>query len=138
VICASEAKGGEGTGESDLRRRRCAVVDLAGDDLGRQTSALQIKPGPFAAASALFPFNCPCLPLILKQLYWALFFIGNALLGVDCYTCLSRMSLSLSQMTVTVTRSHVNPPIDQHEGASCQPRACLLLSPELSMHAARE
>jgi hypothetical protein len=55
---------------------------------------------------------------------------------------------------MTVAHTHTlprQPPIDhhQHEGASCQPRACLLLllilllililsSPELSMHAARE
>ena len=57
-------KEGSGTGESDLRRRRCAVVDL---ERGRQTSALllsaQIKPGPFAAAPArCFPLiDCPCL-----------------------------------------------------------------------------
>lgn len=91
VICARvRRKEGRGTGESDLRRRRCAVVDLAGEDVRQALSlfcslSAQIKPGPFAAAPALFPFNCPCLPLILKQLYWALFFfIGNALMGVNC------------------------------------------------------
>ena len=116
MICARvRRKEGRGTGESDLRRRRCAVVDLAGEDVRQAlfcSLSAQIKPGPFAAAPALFPFNCPCLPLILKQLYWALFSIGNALMGVNCYTCLCGMSLSLLQslpFNVTVTHSHVNP-----------------------------
>ena len=106
VICARvRRKEGRGTGESDLRRRRCAVVDLAGEDVRQAlfcSLSAQIKPGPFAAAPALFPFNCPCLPLILKQLYWALCFYwkcpdGSELLYMSLWNVVVTSSISPNQ-----------------------------------------
>lgn len=71
VICARvRRKEGRGTGESDLRRRRCAVVDLAGEDvrqalsLSSALSLLKSSPGPLQ----LLP-RCFLLIALVCRLY---------------------------------------------------------------------